>query len=92
MTRLIQFGIFCFACLALFAKPAGSQEIPAKDRCVIVISIDGLPAKAWSDPQVPMPYLQRLAREGTLAKGMTVSNPSITWPNHTTLVTGVTPA
>jgi arylsulfatase A-like enzyme len=36
--------------------------------------------------------LRQLAKEGTVAvDGMHVSNPAITWPNHTTLVTGVRP-
>ncbi len=30
-----------------------------------------------------------LWREGARAEAMTVSNPSITWPCHTTMVTGV---
>lgn len=30
-----------------------------------------------------------LAREGAQAEALRVSNPSVTWPNHTTLVTGV---
>jgi predicted AlkP superfamily pyrophosphatase or phosphodiesterase len=36
-----------------------------------------------------MPVLRKLATEGAVAKGLRVSNPSVTWPNHTTLVTGV---
>src|SRR5690606_22458563 len=43
------------------------------------------------DPTLPIPVLRQLAAEGASADAMTVSNPSITWPTHTTLVTGVTP-
>lgn len=68
-----------------------AAEIPAKERIVILFSIDGFPAWMWQDPALPMPNLQRLAREGAIAEGMTVSNPSITWINHTTLITGVSP-
>jgi arylsulfatase A-like enzyme len=35
--------------------------------------------------------LRKLAASGATAEGMKVSNPSVTWPNHTTLVTGVHP-
>lgn len=70
---------------------AQSAAVPAKDRTVILISIDGLPAWLWADPTLPVPNLRRLAREGAVAERMTVSNPSITWINHTTLVTGVNP-
>jgi predicted AlkP superfamily pyrophosphatase or phosphodiesterase len=80
--------------LSLFCGTAARAEetpIPAKDRTVILISIDGLPAWLWADPTLPVPNLRRLAREGAVAEAMTVSNPSITWINHTTLVTGVNP-
>lgn len=70
---------------------AQGPAIPAKDRTVILISIDGLPAWMWADPTLPVPNLRRLAREGAVGERLTVSNPSITWINHTTLVTGVNP-
>jgi predicted AlkP superfamily pyrophosphatase or phosphodiesterase len=78
------------ACLLVFAATASAQ-IPAKDRTVVLISIDGFAAWLWKDPTLPVPTLRRLAAEGATAEAMTVSNPSITWINHTTLVTGVTP-
>lgn len=59
---------------------------------VIVITIDGLASYYLTDPKAPVPTLRRLAAEGATAKDMIVANPAITWPNHTTLVTGVTPA
>lgn len=61
------------------------------DRHVVLLTIDGFPADLWRDPTLPLPTLRQLAAEGASADAMTVSNPSITWPCHTTLVTGVTP-
>src|SRR5688572_16027825 len=58
---------------------------------VILITIDGFPAYLLNDPQAPIPTLRKLASEGATAEGLQVSNPSVTWPNHTTLVTGVHP-
>jgi predicted AlkP superfamily pyrophosphatase or phosphodiesterase len=58
---------------------------------VILITIDGCASYYFSDPKAPIPTLRKLAAEGAVAKGMRVSNPAITWPNHTTLVTGVHP-
>ena len=80
--------------LALLASlvTAFAADVPAKDRIVVLVTIDGFPSWIWDDPALPMPFLQKLAREGAVAKAMTIANPSITWPNHTTLVTGVTPA
>lgn len=62
------------------------------DRHVVVVSLDGFAAYLVDDPRVPLPTIRQLVREGCIAEGgMTVSNPSVTWPNHTTLVTGVCP-
>jgi predicted AlkP superfamily pyrophosphatase or phosphodiesterase len=61
-----------------------------QERHVVVISLDGYPAYALRDPQTPAPNLRRLIREGTWApEGMTNINPTVTWPNHTSMVTGV---
>lgn len=78
--------------LRVSSGQTGSDRIPAKDRIVVVISIDGFPAYAFDDPRLPTPTLLRLAREGVKAQGMKIVNPAVTWPNHTTLVTGVPPA
>lgn len=71
---------------------AQRNSIPAKDRIVVVISIDGFPAYAFDDPRLPTPTLHRLAREGVKAQGMKIVNPAVTWPNHTAMITGVPPA
>jgi hypothetical protein len=63
----------------------------AKDHHVILISLDGFPALMWQNESLQVPNLRKLAAEGAVAKAMTVSNPSVTWINHTTLVTGVEP-
>jgi predicted AlkP superfamily pyrophosphatase or phosphodiesterase len=63
-----------------------------RDRHVVVVSIDGLAAYLLEDPKAPLPTIRKLAKEGTVAEGgMRVSNPSVTWPNHTSLITGVRP-
>jgi predicted AlkP superfamily pyrophosphatase or phosphodiesterase len=67
------------------------ETLPAKDRLVIVISLDGFPAFTFADPTLPVPMLRRLASEGVMAEGMRISNPAVTWPNHTSMVTGVQP-
>jgi predicted AlkP superfamily pyrophosphatase or phosphodiesterase len=76
--------------LALMARSM-ADPVPAKERIVILISVDGFPAWIWQDPNLVIPNLRKLAAEGAVAGRMTVSNPSITWINHTTLVTGVNP-
>ena len=68
--------------------PASAAD---RDRHVVLISLDGFPAYLWHDASIPLPHLRRLAAEGVVADAMTIVNPAITWPNHTTLVTGVMP-
>lgn len=80
-----------FAVLFQAAIRGDDAKIAPKDRIVILVTIDGFPAWIWRDPTLPAPTLRRLAAEGATADAMTVSNPSITWINHTTLVTGVAP-
>jgi predicted AlkP superfamily pyrophosphatase or phosphodiesterase len=67
---------------------AAQRQLSAKDRMVVLISLDGFPGFALEDPKQPVPTLRRLIRDGTWSRMHTV-NPTITWPNHTTMVTGV---
>lgn len=64
---------------------------PRKDHCVILISVDGLADFYFNDPRADMPTIRRLAAAGARAEGLVCSFPTVTWPNHTTLVTGVPP-
>jgi len=56
---------------------------------VVVITIDGFPARALEDPRLPMPTLRSLAAAGAVSSGMRPINPTVTWPNHTAMITGV---
>lgn len=62
------------------------------DRTVIVISLDGFPAYALEDPRLPMPTLRKLMREGAYADTMQPIDVTVTWPNHTAMITGVSAA
>jgi predicted AlkP superfamily pyrophosphatase or phosphodiesterase len=86
-----RFVLVIFAA-AIFTAGVTSQQPGAGDGAVVVISLDGFPASALADPLTPVPTLRRLAAAGAAATGMTVVNPAVTWPNHTTMVTGVAPA
>jgi predicted AlkP superfamily pyrophosphatase or phosphodiesterase len=86
------FGLTAAACLLAttvwcVARPLDAA--PAEH--VVMISLDGMPAYLVTDPKVSMPNLHAIAKRGVHAAGMKVSNPSVTWPNHTTLVTGMQP-
>ncbi|HVR69528.1 MAG TPA: ectonucleotide pyrophosphatase/phosphodiesterase [Vicinamibacteria bacterium] len=59
---------------------------------VVLLSIDGLGASYIDDPALELPALRGLAARGARARLMRVIFPSVTWPCHTSLVTGVSPA
>ena len=56
---------------------------------VVVISLDAFGAESLQDPNVPAPTLRALMAAGTSARSMQPINPTVTWPNHTAMVTGV---
>src|SRR3954464_14718992 len=68
-----------------------SQAAFDTNRIVVLVSLDGLAAFYLNDPKAEMPNLHALAKEGAYAKSMEAVIPTVTWPNHTTLVTGTTP-
>jgi predicted AlkP superfamily pyrophosphatase or phosphodiesterase len=83
MKQIIAIMLFAGALSA-----SAQTEIAPKERMVVVISLDGFPGFALEDPGQPVPTLRKLIREGTSARMHTI-NPTITWPNHTTMVTGL---
>ncbi len=60
----------------------------AEERHVVVLCVDGLPSYLLDDPAVPLPHIRGLAQKGIQAAGMIPANPSVTWPNHTSMTTG----
>src|SRR6187397_1445597 len=90
MNRLLLALLFPFSLAATAVGPARLSAAD-NDRRVILISVDGLAHYYFDDPKAPMPTIRKLAAEGARAKRMKTSMPTNTWPNHTTLVTGVQP-
>lgn len=62
---------------------------------VVLISIDGLKPDYVLDADkhgLKLPNLRRFVKEGAYASAVTGVMPTVTYPSHTTLVTGVAPA
>lgn len=62
---------------------------------VLMISVDGLKPEYVFDAEqrgLKIPYLRSLLTNGTYADGVTGVWPTVTYPSHTTLVTGLSPA
>ncbi|MBC6365592.1 alkaline phosphatase family protein [Algoriphagus sp. AK58] len=77
-------------CLGIGYSSANAQNQPSQH--VILISIDGFRPDFYLDPSWPAPNLQEMAYQGARAEGVTGVFPSVTYPSHTTIVTGRTPA
>ncbi|HTN76241.1 MAG TPA: ectonucleotide pyrophosphatase/phosphodiesterase [Pirellulaceae bacterium] len=79
--------------LAVCSIATAEEAAPAKPvKHVVLVSIDGMGASYLNDPRADLPNLRALARQGAAATGMVTSFPSVTWPCHTSLITGVVPA
>jgi predicted AlkP superfamily pyrophosphatase or phosphodiesterase len=78
--------------ILLISVFCGSARAAVTDRTVVIMSVDGLANFYLNDPAAEIPTIRKLAAGGASAAGMTAVNPTVTWPNHTTLVTGVSPA
>jgi predicted AlkP superfamily pyrophosphatase or phosphodiesterase len=83
-------SILAGGALFLAALPAGALAEP-----VLLISIDGLqPADVTEADKrgIDIPNLKRFLAEGTYASGVRGVLPTVTYPSHATLLTGVSPA
>ncbi len=82
---------------ALFSLASGVAlaATPALAEPVLLISIDGLrPGDVTEAEQrgLKVPNLRRFVKEGAFATGVTGVLPTVTYPSHATLLTGVSPA
>ena len=76
------------ALLCLLAA-VSSLHAAAPAEHVILVSIDGWSHHYFDDPRCHMPAVKALAAQGVRVRRMETSFPTVTWTNHTTLVTGV---
>jgi predicted AlkP superfamily pyrophosphatase or phosphodiesterase len=87
-----------FGALVLIALVASVLPAPAEPQLavpVVLISIDGLKPDHVLEADkhgLKIPNLRRLVAEGAHASGVTGVLPTVTYPSHTTMVTGVAPA
>jgi predicted AlkP superfamily pyrophosphatase or phosphodiesterase len=85
--------LLCTMLLVLTGTSGSGLQTPPGAPHVVLISLDGFAGWAMDDPHLPVPTLRRLARTGAIARdGMRPVNPTVTWPNHTSMVSGVSAA
>ncbi|MBG6235178.1 putative AlkP superfamily pyrophosphatase or phosphodiesterase [Pedobacter sp. CAN_A7] len=65
--------------------------LQAQDAHVILISVDGLRPEFYKDASWSMVNLRQAMQTGAYADGVEGVFPSVTYPSHTTMITGVKP-
>ena len=78
--------------LSLFILPSAAQQ-PTR-RKLLVVSVDGLDWRYLHERDamhLSIPNLRRLLASSEVADGVIGVFPTITWPSHTSLITGVRP-
>src|ERR1700733_6995922 len=91
-SRLLLRRLLLFVRLAVVIPLISAATLHAKP--VLMISIDGLKPEYVthaSDHGLQIPILRRFLTEGSYADGVVPVLPSVTYPDHSTLVTGVWP-
>ena len=84
--RIFAVGAGLLLGAGLWAQETGGGTKRGK---VVVISLDAFGAESLHDQHLPAPTLHRMMNEGAYATAMRPINPTVTWPNHTSMVTGV---
>jgi predicted AlkP superfamily pyrophosphatase or phosphodiesterase len=84
--------VFCVVALGLLF--ANDQPGSTTARHVLVISVDGMGSSYYTQPSAAsrIPNLRRLMEHGSFADSVEGVYPTLTYPSHTTLVTGRLPA
>jgi predicted AlkP superfamily pyrophosphatase or phosphodiesterase len=73
----------------ILITPAVFAQLP---KYVVVISIDGFRPEFYKDPSWGAINLQEIASKGIYADGVRGDLPTVTYPSHTTIITGKFPA
>jgi len=88
-------GFALLGCAAAFHFAANAPAQEQTPPLLVMISVDGMRPDYITQADVhgaKVPNLRRFLKEGTYAEGVAGVVPTVTYPSHTTLVTGVWPA
>jgi predicted AlkP superfamily pyrophosphatase or phosphodiesterase len=90
VARKSLFVLLACLCVAAWRVTAVADQ-PA--RHVVMISIDGMRPQSYAEGSAfRLPAIRRLMQRGAWSRGVTGVMPTVTYPSHTTLITGVPPA
>lgn len=90
--KRIHYFIIVYLSLIPCSIFAQGNEAATTKKHVILISIDGLRPDFYIDKNWPAPVIQHMAEEGSYAQAVKGVFPSVTYPSHTTIISGNTPA
>ncbi|GLB49633.1 alkaline phosphatase family protein [Neptunitalea lumnitzerae] len=82
------FKVTCAVFLLSIFASATAQEV----KHVVLISVDGFRSDFYKEEKWPTANMKMLAEKGVSAEHVRTIFPSVTYPSHTTLSTGVFPA
>ncbi|EAR12718.1 AP superfamily protein [Polaribacter irgensii 23-P] len=85
-------NIYVMAVVLFLISQNSSAQEKAISEHVILISIDGFRPNFYQETKWPAPNIKKMAKEGVHADGVRGIFPSVTYPSHTTLITGAYPA
>jgi predicted AlkP superfamily pyrophosphatase or phosphodiesterase len=83
--KKLTFAMLLFAGLAATAQKKVATH-------VVLITIDGFRPEFYLDSTYGMMTVRQMMKQGVAAEGVDPVFPSVTYPDHTTMITGVTPA
>lgn len=97
MVTMMRIAVFIgAACLALSVSTwhLQTQKSSSPIQHVYMVSVDGMVPETYVHPDkhgLKIPFLREMVRSGVWSEGVEPVMPSVTYPSHTTLVTGVDP-
>lgn len=90
----VALALLASAVAGLGLVASGQGSLAGSARHALVISVDGMRSSYYESPPpgLQIPNLQHLKAAGSFAEGVEGVYPTLTYPSHTTLVTGRLPA
>lgn len=88
-------GPTAFCLLTLLAVPSATLHAQDTDRRLVIVSIDGLMAttlRTADQSGLQIPNLLEMRKGGSVSQGLVGVFPTVTYPSHTTMMTGRLPA
>ncbi len=76
------------------SNPAAQSSSAKSIRHVLIVSVDGMKPESYTEPDahgLKVPTLREMVRNGASSDGVQTVMPTVTYPSHTSMVTGANP-